>query len=311
MGGVAGPVLAKAVWKAGCGATVALYKADETVCRNVIKTMHDARCGCFGLNLIPELVSIEKLMQCVRVCIRESQPDVYFTFYGDPGRDVLLEIRRASRLAIVQLGSSEQLRSLPAELVSAVVLQGSEAGGHHLGNARLEDLLKECVRCRPDVLFIAAGGISTGSDIARLCQLGAAGVMMGTVFAASAESNAHPIYKAKVRDTDPDSTVITKAFHLGWEGRPHRVVANETTRNPNLPTGFIATTIVNGKTVPIPRFSANCPTRTTSGDIDAMAMYCGTSCATIHSIDPVQVIVARLKSDLHRLGYPATTSQGA
>jgi nitronate monooxygenase len=103
--------------------------------------------------------------------------------------------------------------------------------------------------------------------------------MCGTLFIASVESSAHPLYKEKIIASSAKDTVITKIFHIGWEDRSHRVIVNPTVESKGaLPAKFIAQNNINGKKYPIPRYSAALPVANTSGDILNMALYSGTGC---------------------------------
>ena len=78
--------------------------------------------------------------------------------------------------------------------VDALVIEGSEAGGH-IGPVSLAVLAQEILPALPDATIFAAGGIGRGAAVAALVEMGAAGVQLGTRFAASAESIAHPNFK--------------------------------------------------------------------------------------------------------------------
>ena len=56
--------------------------------------------------------------------------------------------------------------------------------------------------------MIAAGGIADGRGILAALSLGAEGVQLGTRFAATVESSAHPNYKKKVVETNDGDTVL-------------------------------------------------------------------------------------------------------
>ena len=103
----------------------------------------------------------------------------------------------------------------------AIVLEHPGHAGGHLGAVRVEDLHDprfDFERCVPETIavlraagieaqtpVIAAGGIRTLADIRRLQSLGAAGVQLGTPFAVTSESDAHPEFKrvlAEARDED-------------------------------------------------------------------------------------------------------------
>ena len=57
--------------------------------------------------------------------------------------------------------------------------------------------------------------------------LGASGVLVGTAFVASEESNAHPLYKQKIVEATVDDTEYRTGYSFGWTyGTPHRVIPN-------------------------------------------------------------------------------------
>jgi nitronate monooxygenase len=127
----------------------------------------------------------------------------------------------------------ERKRRMP----DAVVLEHPGRAGGHLGAARVADVNDprfDFERCIPETLavlraaglegstpVIAAGGIRTHQDIRRLQDLGAAAVQLGTPFAVTTESDAHPEFKrvlAEAREED-------KVEFTSVAGRPARAVA--------------------------------------------------------------------------------------
>jgi len=76
----------------------------------------------------------------------------------------------------------------------ALILEGSEAGGH-IGHVSTVVLLQEILFNFPDVPIFVAGGIATGKMIAHLALMGAAGAQMGTRFVMAEECNAHAKFK--------------------------------------------------------------------------------------------------------------------
>ena len=96
---------------------------------------------------------------------------------------------------IVPIVSYAKLAKIAERLgASAIVVEGTEAGGH-LGTQRsIKDILPEILSV-VKIPVIAAGGAITGSDVADLLHMGASGVQMGSRFAASEESNGAPQLK--------------------------------------------------------------------------------------------------------------------
>ena len=77
----------------------------------------------------------------------------------------------------------------------ALVIEGMEAGGH-IGPVSTCVLAQEILpEIAADTLVFVAGGIGRGQAIAGYLEMGAAGVQLGTRFAAATESIAHPAFK--------------------------------------------------------------------------------------------------------------------
>jgi len=93
----------------------------------------------------------------------------------------------------------------------ALIIEGSEAGGH-IGPVSLAVLAQEILPHVTEVPVFVAGGIGRGEAILAFLEMGAAGAQLGTRFAASAESVAHPRFKqafigARARDAMPSVQV--------------------------------------------------------------------------------------------------------
>ncbi|UZP43492.1 hypothetical protein NXS19_011304 [Fusarium pseudograminearum] len=108
----------------------------------------------------------------------------------------------------------------------ALVLQGSDAGGHgHAHGASLITLIPEVVDALENegianIPLIAAGGIMDGRSAAAAVMLGASGVVMGTRYLGAKEAN----FDANVREavfstTDAGkATVRSRLFDDIWDG---------------------------------------------------------------------------------------------
>jgi nitronate monooxygenase len=119
----------------------------------------------------------------------------------------------------------------------AVVLEHPRLAGGHLGAARVEDLDDprfEFERAIPETLdvlraagierttpIIAAGGIRSLADIRRVVALGASAVQLGTPFAVTAESDAHPEFKRVLAEAKEED----KVEFVSVAGLPARAVA--------------------------------------------------------------------------------------
>jgi nitronate monooxygenase len=136
---------------------------------------------------------------------------------GDHPHALLVPILSDSRGVALVVKKWERKKRLP----DAIVIEHPRLAGGHLGAARIEDLgdprfdfdhvLPESIEflrkagIENEIPLIAAGGIRTFEDIARMQSLGAAAVQLGTPFAVTSEGDAHPEFKrilAEARDED-------------------------------------------------------------------------------------------------------------
>lgn len=135
----------------------------------------------------------------------------------DHPRAALIPILSDARGVALVVKKWERKRRLP----DAIVIEHPRYAGGHLGAAKIADLgdtrfdfdqvlpavnrfLREAGIER-EVPLVAAGGVRTCEDIARLQALGAAAVQLGTPFVATEECDADPAFKrvlAEARDED-------------------------------------------------------------------------------------------------------------
>ena len=92
--------------------------------------------------------------------------------------------------------------------VDALILEGSEAGGH-IGNNSLIVLLQEILFDLRDFPVFVAGGIGRGEIMAYLLLMGAYGCQLGTRFIMSNECTAHNNFKELFLKARARHTVVT------------------------------------------------------------------------------------------------------
>ena len=141
-------------------------------------------------------------------------PSCVFLSFGDP-RPFAAQIHDAGAMLICQVQYLSQIpKALEAGAV-AVVVQGTEAGGHGASRSTLAfvpeaaDYLKQH---SPNTLLLAAGGIADGRGLAAALVLGADGVVVGTRFWASAEALTPSAHTEKAIGATGDATIRTKAL---------------------------------------------------------------------------------------------------
>ncbi len=122
-------------------------------------------------------------------------------------------------------------------LPDAIVIEHPRLAGGHLGAAKIADLndprfdfenvipqsieFLRSAGIEKEIPLIAAGGIRTHADIARLQSLGAAGVQLGTPFAVTTEGDAHPEFKRVLAEAKEEDMIEFTSV----AGLPARAVA--------------------------------------------------------------------------------------
>ena len=151
--------------------------------------------------------------------------------------------------------------------------------------------------------LVAAGGIGRPEEVADALAAGAEAVACGTAFLAAREANVHPLYLRRLLEASAADTTLTTAFEDGWPDAPHRVIRNDTLeRWEQAGCPAPGARPDEGETVatrdgrPITRYSDAQPTRSTSGEIESMALYAGTSVSGVRKEEPAAAIVRRLAS---------------
>ena len=171
----------------------------------------------FGVN-IPLLR--EDAEELIDVTIKEGIK-IVFTSAGNPAK--FIDKLKSHNLTVVHIVASVK-HGLKAQSIGcdAVVGEGVEAGGHNGADELTTLTLIPQLVDNLNIPVIAAGGIADGRAIAAVFALGAEGVQIGTRFAATIESSAHPVYKQKVLQAkDTDTVLILKKAGLT------RVIKNE------------------------------------------------------------------------------------
>jgi nitronate monooxygenase len=294
LGGCATPQLASAVSQTGGLGTLAASWTEPDVLRERIRSIARATDRPFCVNLVLEFEQDERL----EVVVEERAPIISFSFGLQP--QLIGRARASGARVLVQVGSADAARAAAAAGADALIVQGVEAGGHVQSGVGLLPLLAE-VRRSVSLPVLAAGGIGDPASARAALTAGAEAVVMGTRFLASDESDAHPIYKARLLDAGARDTVLTGLFDVGWEDSPHRVLRNSTYERweaagapPKGERPGEGDEIAGGA----PRYAPDPPLADMEGDIEAMAMYAGQSVGAIAAVEPAAAIVERFAAEL-------------
>jgi enoyl-[acyl-carrier protein] reductase II len=157
----------------------------------------------FGVNLITMHPQLDAL---IRICLDAKVGHIVLAGGIPPGTAVRA-VKDGGAKLIAFTPALVLAKRLIRSGVDALVIEGSEAGGH-IGPVSLMVLAQEILPYIRDVPVFVAGGLGHGEAILALLEMGASGAQLGTLFAAASESVAHPRFKqafirAAARDALP------------------------------------------------------------------------------------------------------------
>lgn len=128
---------------------------------------------------------------------------------GTPVEVVELAKSRGAKVMSI-VGTARAARKVMDNGTDAVIIQGTEGGGHS-GFVGTSVLLAEVLEFAT-VPVIAAGGITNGAQIAGYLTAGAEGVWIGTRFLVTKEGGSEAAFKKALVEAGPGSTVHTPIF---------------------------------------------------------------------------------------------------
>ncbi len=148
--------------------------------------------------------------------VLERKPRAVFLSFGDvaPFVDV---IKAQGVPLICQVQTMADMQTAVQCGADVIVAQGAEAGGHGQSRSTMTfvpEVADWLAANAPDVLLLAAGGISDGRGLAASLMLGADGVLMGTRFWASDEALVPPNHHDAAIAATGDDTVQTKVVDI-------------------------------------------------------------------------------------------------
>jgi enoyl-[acyl-carrier protein] reductase II len=209
--------LASTVSNAGGLGLIGAGSMHPEVLREHIRKCKAATDKPFGVNVPLMYPQIELIMSII---VEEKVP-IVFTSAGSP--KTWTPYLHEHGIVVAHVVSSSLFAKKCADAgVDAIVAEGFEAGGHNGREETTTFCLIPMVRESIDLPLIAAGGISSRASYQAAFALGADGVQMGTRFALSTESSAHPLFKARCRMlNEGDTKLLLKKL------APTRLVSND------------------------------------------------------------------------------------
>ncbi len=297
-------------------------EANNRALRREIRKAKEMTQGIVGVNI---MVALTTFADAVRTAI-EEKADIIFAGAGLPLdmpkylRELCDEKKEEFKTKLVPIVSSARAATVIAKkwqsrfsyTPDAFVLEGPKAGGH-LGysetelsdeNFSLEKTLPELVEAvkkieeasGKKIPVIVGGGVFDGHDMARMFELGASGVQLGSRFVATDECDADIRFKeALVEATEDDLTIIKSPV-----GMPGRAI-----------NGSFIKEVKEGKRKPVrcpfkclhtcdpsavPYCISNALIAAAKGKLEKGFVFCGTNAHLINKITSVHELMQTLKN---------------
>ena len=193
----------------------------EKVLKRTYRLVKD-KGGVFGPNVMvsKEVLEASHILIDTAIRVREENPDmkecfkVMYTSAGDPlGWEDKIKGAGFTWIHIVP-SVRAALRCKKAG-VDVIVASGHEGGFHTSWEpVHTMVLLPAVVEAVSDdkTLVVGAGGFSDGKTLAAALLMGADGVLMGTRFLATQESDFHQMWKQEVVDAGDRATLVARGF---------------------------------------------------------------------------------------------------
>lgn len=205
---VSEPHLVAAVCNNGAFGCLAGGNAPTDVLQQQIQTLRQLTPNPFAVNLITIAPAYKEHLAMIK-----DNPVDYIVFAGSFPRENEVAAAKETGAKVLCFASTMSIAERMIRFgADALVLEGSEAGGH-IGHVSAMVLLQQVLFKVGDQLPVfVAGGISTGRMVAHLLMMGAAGVQLGTRFVMTEECKAHANFKEAFRRANARDAVSTPQY---------------------------------------------------------------------------------------------------
>jgi len=178
----------------------------------------------FGVNLI---TLHPQLLELIDVCAEHRVGHVVLAG-GLPSGAAVRKIKQSGALVLCFAPALVFARRLVRMGADAIVIEGSEAGGH-IGPVSTGVLAQEILPHLNSVPVFVAGGIGRGEAMLAYLEMGASGVQLGTRFVCAHESIAHPRFKQAFIRAAARDAVASVQLDPRFPVIPVRALANPAT----------------------------------------------------------------------------------
>jgi enoyl-[acyl-carrier protein] reductase II len=254
----------------------------------------------FGVNLI---TMHPGLFDLIEVCARHRVGHVVLAG-GIPPKGSVEAIKAFGAKVIVFAPTLALAKKLFRSGADALVIEGSEAGGH-IGPVATSVLAQEFLpELAAEHLVFVAGGIGRGEGIAAYLEMGACGVQLGTRFACATESIAHPAFKKAFFRGNARDAVASVQVDPRLPVIPVRALKNKGTEAFTAKQIEVAARLDAGELdmgaaqLEIEHFWAGALRRAViEGDVEHGSLMAGQSVGMVSKEEPVAEIMAQLLAE--------------
>ncbi|MCH7629656.1 MAG: nitronate monooxygenase [Proteobacteria bacterium] len=289
--------LVAAISNAGCFGVIACGAMTPELLDKEIAGTKALTDKPFGVNLI---TMHPALFDLIEVCARHKIGHVVLAG-GIPPKGSIEAIKAFGAKVIVFAPTIALARKLFRSGADALVIEGSEAGGH-IGPVSTSVLAQEFLPAlAADHIVFVAGGIGRGEAIASYLEMGASGVQLGTRFACASESIAHPAFKQAFFRANARDAIASVQVDPRLPVIPVRALKNKGTEEFTAKQREVALALDEGRIdmgaaqLEIEHFWAGALRRAViDGDVESGSVMAGQSVGMVSQEEPVAAIVERL-----------------
>ena len=253
----------------------------------------------FGVNLI---TMHPAMLDLIAVCAKHRVGHIVLAG-GLPSAPAIAAIKASGAKLMCFAPTAALARKLVRTGCDGLVIEGSEAGGH-IGPVSTSVLAQEILPAVTEVPVFVAGGIGRGSAIAAYLEMGAAGVQLGTRFAAAQESIAHANFKRAFIRASARDAIASVQIDARLPVIPVRALKNAGTEAFNAKQREVAARIDAGDIdlatgqLDVEHYWAGALRRAViDGDVDNGSLMAGQSVGMVTEEAPVAQIIGELVTE--------------
>jgi enoyl-[acyl-carrier protein] reductase II len=179
----------------------------------------------FGVNLITMHPDLDALIDITA----KHKIGIVVLAGGLPSSDSITRIKNGGSKVIGFAPALIIAKKLQRSKVDAIIIEGSEAGGH-IGPVSTSVLAQEILPHVRDIPVFVAGGIGRGEAMVTYMQMGAAGCQLGTRFVCAHECQAHANFKKAFIRGNARDAVASVQLDARFPVIPVRALQNDASK---------------------------------------------------------------------------------